>query len=73
MRNRKIAIKEAVDRDALRAGHVVLQFFSCRIRLKCSECVKIVLAVRARADALAKEWRELDIRIQEANWQSELI
>ncbi|KXZ61749.1 hypothetical protein Mlaev_00199 [Microbacterium laevaniformans] len=32
-----------------------------------------VAAVRARADALAKEWRELDIRIQEANWQSELI
>lgn len=32
-----------------------------------------VAAVRATADALSQQWRELDIRIQEANWQSDLI
>lgn len=31
-----------------------------------------VAAVRARADALAQEWRELDVRIQEANWANEI-
>lgn len=31
-----------------------------------------VATVRARADALAQEWRELDIRIQEANWANDL-
>jgi hypothetical protein len=30
-------------------------------------------ALRRRADDLAKERRELDARIQEANWQTELI
>jgi hypothetical protein len=29
--------------------------------------------LRRRADDLAKERRELDARIQEANWQTELI
>lgn len=32
-----------------------------------------VAAVRAQADALSQEWRELDIRIQEANWAHDLI
>lgn len=32
-----------------------------------------VAAVRSRADALSQQWRELDVRIQEANWQSDLI
>ena len=32
-----------------------------------------VAAVRAQADALSQTWRELDVRIQEANWQSDLI
>src|SRR6266478_4692996 len=32
-----------------------------------------VAALRRRADDLAKERRELDARIQEANWQTELI
>lgn len=31
-----------------------------------------VAATRRRADELAQEWRELDIRIQEANWSNEL-
>lgn len=31
-----------------------------------------VAATRKRADALAKEWRELDVRIQEANWSNEI-
>ena len=32
-----------------------------------------VAALRQRADELAKERRELDARIQEANWQTELM
>jgi hypothetical protein len=32
-----------------------------------------VSTLRGRADALAKERRELDARIQEANWQTELM
>ncbi len=32
-----------------------------------------VAVVRAQADALSQEWRELDVRIQEANWQNDLI
>jgi hypothetical protein len=32
-----------------------------------------VAAVRGEVDALSKEWRELDVRIQEANWANELI
>lgn len=31
-----------------------------------------VSAVREQADTLAQQWRELDVRIQEANWQHEL-
>lgn len=31
-----------------------------------------VAALRAHADALSQEWRELDVRIQEANWSHEL-
>ncbi len=29
--------------------------------------------IRAKADAIAKEYRLLDARIQEANWLAELI
>jgi hypothetical protein len=32
-----------------------------------------VAAVREKADDLAQSWRELDVRIQEANWQHDLI
>jgi hypothetical protein len=32
-----------------------------------------VKAVRGQADTLAQQWRELDVRIQEANWSNELI
>ncbi len=32
-----------------------------------------VAAVRATADHLSQEWRSLDVRIQEANWQSDLV
>ena len=32
-----------------------------------------VASVRAEIDGLSKEWRELDVRIQEANWAHELI
>lgn len=31
-----------------------------------------VAATRARADDLAQQWRELDVRIQEANWSNEI-
>ncbi|MGO0575778.1 DIP1984 family protein [Ornithinimicrobium panacihumi] len=31
-----------------------------------------VAATRKRADELAREWRELDVRIQEANWSNEI-
>jgi hypothetical protein len=31
-----------------------------------------VAALRAEIDALSKDWRELDVRIQEANWANEL-
>lgn len=32
-----------------------------------------VVETRKRADELAKDYRELDARIQEFNWQTELI
>jgi hypothetical protein len=32
-----------------------------------------VAETQKRADELAKEYRELDARIQELNWQTELI
>lgn len=32
-----------------------------------------VAALRADIDRLSKEWRELDVRIQEANWAHELL
>ncbi|BBZ15037.1 hypothetical protein MBRA_52320 (plasmid) [Mycobacterium branderi] len=32
-----------------------------------------VSELRARADELAREWRDLDVRIQRANWEVELL
>jgi len=32
-----------------------------------------VVDIQKRADELAKDYRELDARIQEFNWQTELI
>jgi len=32
-----------------------------------------VVEIQKRADELAKDYRELDARIQEFNWQTELI
>ena len=32
-----------------------------------------VAELRARADEIAREWRELDVRIQRSNWEVELL
>lgn len=43
-----------------------------RSEIKYVSTIKVV-EIQKRADELAKEYRELDARIQELNWQTELI
>jgi hypothetical protein len=55
---------------ALSAG--VAQGRLTRSEIKYVSTIKVA-EIQKRADELAKEYRELDARIQELNWQTELI
>ncbi len=66
LRLRQQVYQQAADAGVTRADR------STRSEVRFVEAVNVA-AVREKADALAKEWRELDIRIQEANWRHDLI
>jgi hypothetical protein len=66
-----LKIKHAVHRDLAQAATVV-QDRSLKSEIKFKSAIKVT-DVQRRADDFAKEHRELDAKIQEVNWQTELV
>jgi hypothetical protein len=73
-------------RDALRLHHSVLtaaadaavgntqQGYARQLRSELKMLAALpVSELRARADELARQWRELDVRIQRSNWEVDLL
>lgn len=63
--------KQAVYRDLAQAAAIRNDRYT-RSEVKFTATVNVA-QIQRRADELAREHRELDARIQEANWQTELI
>lgn len=66
-----LRLKHAIFRD-LAEGATVTQDRHTKSEVKFKSTVK-VSEIQKRADDLAREHRELDEKIQEANWQTELL
>ncbi|MDP9381729.1 MAG: DIP1984 family protein [Chloroflexota bacterium] len=65
-----LGIRQGVYRELAQAASVTQErYSSSEVRL---ESTVNVADVQRRADALAQEYRELDSRIQETNWSTEL-
>lgn len=59
--------------DAASGGHERAQPWARQLRSELRQVTDVPVPVlRAEADNLARQYRELDVRIQEANWATEL-
>lgn len=63
--------QNSIYRDLVREASVTYDRYA-KSEVKFKGTINVVL-VQRRADALAKEHRELETKIQEANWLTELI
>ncbi len=66
-----LKVTQAISRDLAQAATVV-QDRSLKSEIKFKSAVRVA-DVQRRADDAAKEHRDLDARIQEANWQTDLL
>jgi hypothetical protein len=64
-------LKRAAYNDLAHAAAIVQSAYS-RSEVKFKSTVNVA-EVQKRVDALSKEYREMDSRIQEANWRIELV
>src|SRR4030095_1714415 len=63
--------RRAVYADLAQAAAITQQLFT-RSEVKYVRTINVV-EIQKRADELAQKYRELDTRIQESNWQTELV
>lgn len=66
-----LRLKHGIYRDLAQAATVTQDRYS-RSEVKFKSTVQVA-DIQKQADQLAKEYRELDARIQQANWQTELL
>ncbi|MCI0489833.1 MAG: DIP1984 family protein [Blastocatellia bacterium] len=66
-----LKLRHAIYRDLAQAATVTQDRYT-KSEVKFESTVKVA-EIQKRADQLAREHRELDARIQEANWRTELI
>ncbi len=66
-----LRLKHGIYRDLAQAATVTQDRYS-RSEVKFKSTVQVA-EIQKQADQLAKEYRELDARIQQANWQTELL
>ncbi len=66
-----LASRRAVYADLAQAAAITQQLFT-RSEVKYVRTIDVV-EIQKRADELAKKYRELDTRIQEFNWLTELV
>ena len=66
-----LRLRHVIHRDLAKAASIT-QDRSTRSEVKFKSTVKVA-DIQARADTLAREHRELDAKIQEANWRVELL